>query len=267
MPEHFILSAKGGMGKTMLVKIFASKMGINFIEVPADQLKEDKDFFELMEKINDKTILFFEECQCLDKKILANHIYRLMEDNTYLRYNQIIELPEICIIGATTDIEKFEPSFSSRFKAKIEIDDYTHEEMGKIIESRAIIEMKKSEQIKIGIEIAKRSFGIPRLAIGHLKSIEEIAILEDEYLSMNLVNSYFEEIGLDENGLNKKHLGVIKFFKRNENKPMSIKRLSIAMGFNRQKVFESEIELPMSSLGLIDSTSRGRCLTEIGLKY
>lgn len=269
MPEHFILSAKGGMGKTTLVEIFASKMGIDFIEVPADQLKKNDDFFELIGKIKDDTILFFEECQCLDKDILVNHIYRLMEKNTIIKNNETIKLPRICIIGATTDIDKFQEmnSFISRFKAKIEIEDYSNFEMGKIIENRAIIDISDSDKKQFGIEIAKRSFGIPRIALGHLKSIEEIAMVENKKLSVSLVNKYFEEIGLDKNGLSKKHLRVIEFFKSNENKPMSIKRLSIAMGFNRTKVFESEIELPMSMMGLIDSTSRGRCLSAIGLKY
>ncbi|MCF7898729.1 MAG: AAA family ATPase [Candidatus Pacebacteria bacterium] len=263
IPSHILLAGHGGMGKSYLAKVFASEMGVNFIEIAAENLKEKEDFYRIMSKVKDGTILFLEECHNIDKRIAETLLYSVMQDFYYIDDTDTrVNLPKFTIMGATTDRYKLEPSFKQRFWFNFDIQPYTHNEMARIIQyhSDSNIEVKNAEAI------AQRSHSIPRVAIGHLKNIEMTAKATGKTVNVDMINREFEYMNIDHNGLDTFCVSTIKLLKSMGGKPVGINSLASSIGVSRNQ-FEGEIQPILLQHKLLAVTSRGRCLTKKGMEY
>lgn len=176
---HTMIDGKAGTGKTTVCYILANILGLNFVETVATTIKSSQQFVDLLVKV-DGGILFIDEIHMINKQV-ANFILPLLED-FQINGQRIKPFTLMC---ATSEkgvlLRKFKP-LVDRMKIQKTLDDYTPEELLKLIEQFKEKSFKDSAiSPHVFCMIVKNCRNTPRIAIRYLesyiymgKSIEEI---------------------------------------------------------------------------------------------
>jgi Holliday junction DNA helicase RuvB len=179
--------------------------------------------------------------------------------------NKYFWVPFFTMVGATTLAGKLSKPFRDRFKLTFNFQPYKIDEMIDIVKYH-------SERLKIKathsamVEIAKRSRGTPRIAVGFVERIR------DKMLSINsriattlLVIDTFNELGIDEEGFTTLELRILKsLFEANV--PVGLDNLSIILQEDSKSIRDFA-EPYLIRKGLILVSGKGRIITEKGIQY
>ncbi len=121
-----------------------------------------------------------------------------------------ISLPDLCIIGATTDYHSIPKPMLDRFKLVLYFEHYTNEEIKTILHNRCKrIGWKCSEEVFNKISCMSR--GVPRIGLRILENTHRVARSEssDLILEKHLQRNCQME-GLDNLGLNREEQKLLK---------------------------------------------------------
>lgn len=277
---HMLFAGAAGCGKTTMSREISNLCKGKFIPISPDDVKDTKSTAKLMEQLNSnnydsmgnrkgaitQNILFMDEVHRLsivgqEPLGIAMEEFRLPLSRTH----KYIWLPYFTFIGATTDDGRLSKPFIDRFKLRFLFEPYKIEEM---------VDMIKMHSDRLGVlitnkgalELAKRSRGVPRIAIRYLESIRDFAIDAGvDIITSRYVVSVFREIGVDEEGLT---IADLKLMTRlyDIGSPVGLENLAISIN-ESQKTLSSTIEPFLIQRGLIIRSGRGRILTEEGRKY
>ena len=268
--DNILLFGAPGLGKTALARIIAEEMGTSFIECSAPTIKDVKNLINIFKNIKKYDIIFIDEIHRLSKACCES-LYTAIQDKK-LSYidkegnNCEVILPDFTLIGATTHSNDLAKPFKDRFYIQIKMLDYSQMELVEIIKrvfDKNVISISQ-EALKC---IANRSRGVPRVALGFASRIIDRCIVGSIYqIDENFVETFFEDIGVDENGLNEIDRKYLKILASNfAGCAVGIDTLSSAMNEDRNIVEGAEPYLIY--LGLINITKSGRKLTEKGKIY
>jgi len=248
---HFLISGQAGTGKTTLVQVIANSLLKNFMETITSEIWGIE---KIMRMITDSKngVVFLDEIHSLPREI-AEKLYSIMED---FKYNGD-KIDVFTLAGATTElgeILKNRKPFYDRFKIIIELEDYTLEELIKIIMQYNgnvfADDILSEENIKI---ISKNCRGVPRNAIRLLESTVYFdGDIEQVLYSFNILKD----------GYTKRDLKTLLFILNNDKVGMQ----SLASYLNTsQQNYLYEIEPYLLKNELIERTPRGRKVTEKGI--
>lgn len=265
-----LFTGSQGLGKSFMAKAVASSLGRELIEVNCGTIDTAEDFVEgvLIHKVagsTPKTILL-DEAHDLSTDITTSLLTLLNPNSSNL--NQLAykdwfieyDFSKLNIILATTDAHKmFRPLLNRCMEVYFNL--YSHEELFAILSNYL-------PKIKIHCdkeEIAYACRGRARDAYLLSQNIRR-------HCSMNNTNDFNDNawaeikdiFGIHKFGLKTQEVSLLKIIA--ENGPISLTNLSVKMGLNTSNV-ESEIEIRPRELGLIENASRGRVLTDYGVKY
>lgn len=202
--QPLLIYGSSGFGKTM----FAESLGARTIDTT--QMRGDRlnSILKPIKESEDGEILFFDEIHSMQGKILEG-LYKIIDKGTFYDTDLCIDLPipRVKFVFATNILNPLPEAFINRCRF-VELEDYTEEELAKIVHAR-FPEINKSSIPNI-IKAAK---GVPRTALSYAKSIIAGA-KTDKILKIDQdeVNRILDtRMGVNpETGLNEKEFKIVQ---------------------------------------------------------
>jgi Holliday junction DNA helicase RuvB len=277
---HMLFTGSPGCGKTTLAQYVATVSDAPFLSVVPNDLKDRKTILSILDRLNHTnydelgnrtgpikpTILFLDEIHNLPKKgqeLLGLVMERFRTEST--RPNMYQWVPFFTLIGATTIAGKLEKPFRDRFKFTFLFSPYKDNEMVRIIYYHA-------NRLNIIVtpvgakEIAKRSRGVPRIAVGFLERIRDRVVARKIRCADGpLVKSVFEDLDIDEEGFNRLEIKLLRIL-HNAGQPVSLDNLSIILQEDPKSI-EGFAQPYLIKKGMILVSGKGRVITEKGAQY
>lgn len=202
--QPLLIYGSSGYGKTA----FAESLGARTIDTT--QMRGDRlnSILKPIKESEDGDILFFDEIHSLQGKILEG-LYKIIDKGTFYDTDLCMDLPlpKVRFVFATNILSPLPEAFINRCRF-VELQDYTAEELSKIVHIR-YPEIQKNS-IPAIIKAAK---GVPRTALSYAKSVIAGA-KTDKVLAINSeeVNKILtSRMGVNpDTGLNEKEYKIIQ---------------------------------------------------------
>lgn len=248
---HIIITGQAGTGKTALAKIISHELNLPFKEVLSARIKDSIELLDVVKNI-DGGILFLDEVHALDREIVEL-LYTLMED---FQFEGELVKP-FTLIGATTEygemVQNRKP-FLDRFKIKITLEEYTSEDIFKIVKKYKEKTFPE-DQINDAVyhAISKNCRFTPRVGISLLDS--------SVYLNGD-IETTLKSANIIKNGYTKKDLEYLETVALNP-KGIGLNSIISSLMTSRKDVTE-QIEPYLFKNKLVASTKSGRIITELG---
>ena len=248
---HTLIHGNAGCGKTTLVKIVAQQLNKPVVETITSDIPDFEQFKKYIKETKGG-ILFLDEIHSIERNT-AEKLYSIMEDFTY---NGKSIMP-FTLIGATTElgeIIKTRKPFYDRFKIIIGLDDYSVDDLIKIIKqyNYSMFENDKIHD-KIHRKIAKNSRNTPRTAL---------RLLETTIYFNGDIDEVLKSFNIIKNGFTVTDLQLLNYIKQSPT-AVGLQGIASYLGTSEANYIFS-IEPYLLKSGLIVRTPRGRQITEAG---
>jgi Holliday junction DNA helicase RuvB len=180
-PDHLLFYGNSGLGKTTLANLIALEMGKEIKLTAGPAIERAGDLAAILTNLNEGDILFIDEIHRVSRTV-EEYIYPAMEDyklNLILGKGPMartmeLKLPKFTLIGATTRPALLSAPLRNRFGATFQLNFYSNEDMGKIIQRSADLLGITVEPDALKI-IANRSRFTPRVANRLLRRVRDFA--------------------------------------------------------------------------------------------
>lgn len=275
---HMILSGRPGCGKTTMSRAIAQYAEADLFEISATSLKTAVSVKDLLMRLSDEgydkngklvgsikqQVVFIDEAHRVSSRAqetlgIAMEERRVVDPVDNITY----WTPHFTVIIATTDPGALTKPFVDRFLIDFHFDFYSDEEMFRIAGGH-LSKLGMSASKEAVESIARRSRGTPRILVSFINRIADVAAIEKStHVDRQMVDSVFELLGVDENGVtarDKKTLTALR------SGPIGIDSLCQMTGEARDTM-ASIIEPFLLRKRFINITSRGRRLTAEGERY
>lgn len=277
---HMLFSGAAGCGKTTLARHIAEITNAPFLSVVPNDIKDYESVLAILDRLNHEnydergnrtgqikpTILFLDEVHNLPLKgqeLLGLVMERFMIESS--KPNKYFWTPFFTMIGATTLSGKLSKPFRDRFKIVFNFEPYAIHDMEKIVSYHASRFKIKITASAIS-EIAKRSRGTPRIAVGFVERVRDRMLSSSSIVATApIVQSTFEELGIDEEGFSTLELRILKILFDAGN-PVGLDNLSIILQEDSKSIRDFA-EPYLIRKGLILVSGKGRIITEKGVQY
>lgn len=262
---HLLMCGPGGTGKTLLTELVAKELCTECHVELAQNIGNIGQMQGLLMMLEAEHILLIDEIHELSETAQVC-LYRALEERKlFLGGNRKpVTLPPFTLIGATTDEYLLTPSMRDRFKILLRLSHYSDNEMALLISQRAKrLSWEISEQSVS--ELAKRSRGVPRLAVRLLDSAKRTTSskgldrIEQEHVSEMLTVEGYDALGFDP--VEQKYLSLLK----DSQGPVRLNVLATHLGLPKQTI--EMFERDFIRLGLITKGDKGRSLTTQGVEH
>ncbi len=267
---HMLFTGPPGVGKTLLGQLAAREIGGHAEERIAQVLNTPGTLNGFLMAGKDKGVLFIDEIHEL-LPTLQVRLYKTMEEqqlSLQTNSNKTVTMPlkNFTLVGATTDEFRILAPLRDRFKVVLPFTTYDVESLARITIQRAKHSSIDIEPA-IGLEIARRSKGTPRLAIRLLESCHRYArSIGDDRVTMKHFMATVELDGLDALGLGSDEQRYLQALASRHGKPMRLFDLEANVGVHRRTI-QDVIEPFLIRSGLVERNTQGRILTETGMRH
>lgn len=277
---HMLFRGHSGCGKTSMALFVALKADVALINVQPDNIKTLGDVTNILARTNDtgynkrgdrignikQNVIFIDEIHRISNGVqeilnIVMERFRLPSEIPGKSY----WVPYFTLIGATTDDYSLTAPFKSRFSLIFTFNTYEYEDMVKIIKHHSLKNGYNITEEAIH-EIAIRSNGVPRKAVGYLKLvyINAMALRGDKIIDDKITDITFNILDINEDGLGPAELNLLEILKNCG--PMSLDQIAIALADSKKNVMEN-VEPSLIRMGLLKRTNKGRELTVSGIEY
>lgn len=267
--DHTIIYGPSGLGKTTLANIISNEMEAELYTVSAPTIKTTQDMISILLTISEGMVLFIDEIHRLPKKV-EEVLYFAMEDFVVDAEVDGVktrtEIPCFTLVGATTAKGMLSEPLRNRFQISLELVPY---------QTKSLVDIVIGSAAKLGSVIdeacarmiAERSRGVPRIANGFVRRVQDFALVTNEgKIDKDVVEETFDFLGIDENGLTEQDLRYLGTIAKNfQMKTVGIDTLCSALNDDKTTI-ERTVEPYLIQKGYVRKTPRGRVLTEEGYK-
>ena len=271
---HLMFVAPKSCGKTTMAKATARRLKeINsdkkYFEINCSTIKNVKQFFNQLVipfmQDRDATILF-DECSEIPKDVtmaLLTILNPNPENQTsfsYEDYTVDFDFRRLSFMFATTETQSVFHALMDRLE-RVDLEEYTLEEMGKIVKLNLEIDIEP----KALEDIASVLRGNARAGQKMAQKIESYC---EQYDKKVFKNSDWQELSrilsIYPLGLNITEILLLNILK--DNKDCSLTNLAAKTGISKQAV-QRDFEIYLQKHSLMDITTAGRNITAFGLEY
>ena len=255
--DHCLLaSGLHGIGKTTLAHILAFQAGGGLVQVagPID-VNEGR---EIISSMSDQDILFWDEIHqaVTGSRNRADWTLPFLTDGTIQTAKGAEKMPDITVVGATTDAGKLPLTVVSRFMVRPKLEAYTDAEAVQIVHNL-------SQRMGIPVEpeeaprIAQAANNNPRDMRMILTAVRDVA-----YVGEFSLEKAFQWAGLTYDGIPQVAQDILLILLAAKNHTASLESIQAQLGEPGPMKHYEQVLLQK---GLLTVTGRGRVLTDEGV--
>jgi Holliday junction DNA helicase RuvB len=258
--DHTLLaSGIAGVGKTTLAYLLAYQMGVG-ITATSGPLTMEKTR-DMIKAMKDRDILFIDEIHTVvaGGKNKADWLLPFMSEGKFYTSKGAEQMPDVTIIGATTDAGKLPATLLSRFMMQPTIERYSATEaaaIGKQLATR----MKVSIPVKALPDVARAADGNPRMMRQVLTAVRDLGYAYPD-THPNLEKA-FKWSGVSADGLSEIARDMLLLLLAAKDNTASIDSLRAQLGEPGPLHHHEQVLMQRAFLTV---TGRGRKLTDLGL--
>jgi holliday junction DNA helicase RuvB len=257
--DELLLCSPPGLGKSCLVSVLASELGVQMTEVLAQSITNSAEFnylllsasegilFHLLHPVQQHALL-----QVLDKRRIFLSGGKSV---------QSIPVAPFTLVGATTDLDGVIGPLIDRFRIILHLDYYTQDDLAEIVRQRCRA-LRWGFEPGLLPEIAKRGKDTPRIALRLLQSARRVGIsvgadtISVDHLRRACEVERISDLGLD--NTQQKYLYLLR------NGPLRLNVLASMLGLST-KVLTKTVEPYLLRSGMVVKTDAGlRTLNDLG---
>ena len=254
-PEHMLLVAPPGTGKTALARIVRGDHGREINAAMDGTSSRFADAVKWALFVPNLRFIHLEELHDLPRRS-QEMLYPLLEDGDFsLPGGGLFHHSKLSVVGTTTDLGRLSTPFVQRFRV-YRLDEYSLSDVQTII-LRAAPKLNVDIVPEAATEIALRARAIPRIANRLLRIVRDFG----DPITPELAKQSLDEVGIDKHGLDLFDWKYIKFLVAHDNRA-SLSTLAAALGEATQTV-ERVYEPYLIKMGLIDRFTGGRRLLRL----
>lgn len=259
LDHTLIASGIAGVGKSTLATLVAAQMEAGLLQATGPM--QVGEALQLLEACQDGDLLFIDEIHLLvaGNKNRADWILPYMTEGKLYTSGGARKMPDVTIIGATTDVGKLPQTLISRFMVQPTLEPYTDEEGAAIVTN--LVERMAVEPVNAAacLSIATAADCNPRVMRQILTQVRDLFFAYPD-THPNLSKA-FEWAGVSADGLTSISRQILMQLLMASNNTMSQDSIKATLG-EPGPLHHHEQQLLRR--GLIEVTPRGRTLTEPG---
>ena len=256
---HCLFKGFSGCGKTTFALATVSELGSKAYLTNGGCIRNVKDVLPYLVRLARGDVLFIDEVHRIPHKVMEC-LYTVMEDFRLdiAKGATSISFQPFTLIGATTEAGVLLQPFNDRFIHQFTLEDYSIDELSKIIKINAS-KMQINVNTDAIVNIAKRSRFTPRIANSLLRFCRDCVIVGGgDSLDCGVVERAMKLKKIDKNGLDTSDRQYIMVLRR-AGKPVGLNTLVATTGLSRETI-ENQVEPYLLKLNVIQKESKGRSL-------